>query len=505
MIAQLLAPLRVANSPRSPSPALVVGSLCLAFGGAVGVLFGVAGGLVGTVLVIGVLAGYLMLRSVIVGLVALIGLACLLPFAALPVDIGFSPTFLDLVLAALFFVWVSRLVARKDPEFVVLPPTGAVLCFAVLAVASFVAGLGHSPLTATLIRRFAEILLSVLVFLLVINTVRTRLHLRLLVVCLIVAGTLAALIGIVLYVLPSPLTVRLLSMLRVVRYPAGSGVLRYIEENHELPLRATSTSIDPNVLGGMLIFTSTLTAAQVFAKRPMVSRRLTLPMLAVMVACLVLTFSRGSLAGLGVALVLMGLLRHRKMLWIGVAAIALMFALPPFQVYVQHLLEGLRGEDLATQMRLGEYKDALALIGRHPWLGVGFGGTPEIDTYLGVSSVYLLIAEEMGLLGLMAFLFAMLRFATKLLGALRWCEPDSELAPILLGTGMAVVGGLTGGILDHYLFNLSFPHAAALLWLVIGLGAVATNLVEQRPPAASGQRRGQRIPPSPTRAARRRA
>jgi len=37
-------------------------------------------------------------------------------------------------------------------------------------------------------------------------------------------------------------------------------------------------------------------------------------------------------------------------------------------------------------------------------IGVGFVGTPDIDIYLGVSSLYLLIAEEMGLVGLGVFL-----------------------------------------------------------------------------------------------------
>jgi len=76
------------------------------------------------------------------------------------------------------------------------------------------------------------------------------------------------------------------------------------------------------------------------------------------------------------------------------------FLLMPFtQDYVGHFLDAFTGSDRATQMRLGEYKDALILIARYPLFGVGFGSSPDIDTYIGVSSVYLLMAEEMGLLG----------------------------------------------------------------------------------------------------------
>ncbi len=54
-------------------------------------------------------------------------------------------------------------------------------------------------------------------------------------------------------------------------------------------------------------------------------------------------------------------------------------------------------------MRFGEYKDALILIERYPLFGVGFTGTPDLDIYLGVSMLYLIIAENMGIIGLALF------------------------------------------------------------------------------------------------------
>ncbi|MBN1399927.1 MAG: O-antigen ligase family protein, partial [Anaerolineae bacterium] len=362
-------------------------ALCCLAGVPVGAVIGLAGGLYGSAFLLGLLAAYLMLRSLTLGLVIVIGIICLLPFAALPVDIGFAPTFLDLALGGVFFVWISRLVSHKDQEFVAASPILGVLIFAALATASFILGLSHAPLTANVLRHFAEILMSILLFVLVTNAVRSEGQLRILVLALILAGFLAALIGVVLYLLPDTLTMRLLSVLRVVRYPTGSSVLRYIEDDPELPLRATSTSIDPNVLGGMLIFVTTLTAAQAFCERPLLPRRWLLLMLATMAVCLVLTFSRSSFGGLAAALFLLGLLRYRKLLWIGALALGLLFLLPPAQAYVQHALEGIQFADLASQMRLGEYKDAFILIRRYPWFGVGFSGTPDIDTYLGVSSV----------------------------------------------------------------------------------------------------------------------
>jgi len=473
---------RVQQGLYHPKPwvrGLTVVAICLAVAVPAGTVIGLLGALYGSAALIALVAGYLMLRSITVGLVCLIGVICLLPFAALPVNIGFSPTFLDLVLVMLFFVWVSQLATRKQLEFVTSPPTVAVLIFLLLAIVSFIVGLTHGRLTANLLRHFFEILLSVSVFVLVINTVRTKTQLKTLVVALMLAGFASALIGVVLYLLPEELTVRLLSILRVVRYPSGSSVLRYIEDNPELSLRATSTSVDPNVLGGMLIFVATITGAQAVAKRPLLPRAWVLVMFSMMVLCMVLTFSRGAFAGLAVALFLLGLVRYRRMLWVVVAVAAIILVFPPARVYVEHFVEGMQGQDLATQMRLGEYRDSLQLIARYPWFGVGFSGTPDIDIYLGVSSVYLLIAEEMGLLGLLAFLGALASFLVNFVAVRSAWSRDAELEPIILGTCLAVVGAAIAGALDHYSFNLDFPHAAALMWLVVGLGASAIRLIGQ--------------------------
>ena len=61
-------------------------------------------------------------------------------------------------------------------------------------------------------------------------------------------------------------------------------------------------------------------------------------------------------------------------------------------------------------MRFGEYKDALTLIDRYPLFGVGFTGVPDIDLYLGVSMLYLIIASNMGLIGLVLFVAVMVGF-----------------------------------------------------------------------------------------------
>ncbi len=421
-------------------------------------------------------AGVLMLRDTQWGFIALVALVCLLPFGALPFKIGFTPTFLDLALLAIYFVWVMRIAAGKTERFVGSALGLPLVVFLMLACASFVAGLGHAYLDQYILRHFVEILLSIGLFFAVLNCVRTEKQLHLLTTVLIVAGFGAALVGVVLYFLPPDWSIRLLSALGRVGYPTGAGVLRYVEDDPSLALRAISTSTDPNVLGGLLILITTLTAAQLFAKRPLLPRPAVAMMALIDAVCLYLTFSRGSMFGLAVGIGTLAVLRYRKLIPAMVVAAILLLLLPQTQGYIEHFVEGIRLQDLATQMRLGEYKDALMLIGRHPWIGVGFVGTPEGSLYIGVSNVYLLIAEEMGLVGLAVFLLILGLFYWHVLRAWPEVRQHSGLEAILLGLTSAVTGILAGGILDHYFFNLNFPHSVSIFWLYLGMAMATVHL-----------------------------
>jgi O-antigen ligase len=456
--------------------------LCLAAALGGGLYVGVVGGLYAVAGAAALIVGILILRSTHWGLLWLVGIICLLPFAALPMlksRLGFTPTFMDLVLVGIFFVWVTRMATRRDRTLVASPLGLPVALFLVFTLFAFALGMGHARPTSTTLRRFLELLVGIALFFVVVNSVRTRWQLEQLSRVIMLASAAAAGIAIFLYVIPEDWAVRLLTTLTRLDYPGGHGVLRFVEDNPENPMRAIGTSIDPNVLGGLMVFASGLTVPQLFAERPLLDRRLVTLMLGADVLCLYLTYSRSSLGGLIVVLLLMALLRYRRLLWVGLFGVLLLLLLPQTQSYVVHLIEGLRMQDLATQMRLGEYKDALTLIARHPWLGVGFSGTPEIDVYLGVSSVYLLMAEEVGIIGLGLFLLAMGSLFARFWAAWRRGLAESRVEAILLGLSGALAGVLAAGVLDHYLFNLVYPHMLSLFWLYVGLMVVALGMAEE--------------------------
>lgn len=446
---------------------------------AVGLVIGLAGPAIALALVVVGIGGWLVIRSPLWGLVGIIAVATLLPFATLPFKIGFTPTFLDVAVFATLAVWAMAYATRTETRLEASPIGGLIALFLALAVVAFALGLRHARPTPNHLRQFLEMVLSITLFFVVINTVRTRAQLVLLAKALILGGAMAAGFGVLFYILPREVTVWILNRLARLGYPGGFGALRFVNDDPDGLMRAIGTSVDPNVLGGLMVLVGVFTATQAVAATPLFRRRWLLFMAGLQVLCLYLTISRGSMLGFVAGLLAVGLLRYRKLVLLLMLG-GLLFVLLPFtQEYVQHLLAGFAGQDRATQMRFGEYRDALTLISRYPFFGVGFVGVPELGLYIGVSSLYLLMAEEMGIVGLSVFLLLMAAFLNALLVALRR-RPDPGLEPLLLGVMGSMVGLLAAGVFDHYLFNLTYPHMTALLWILVGLGMTTVRQSEGR-------------------------
>lgn len=443
----------------------VVGGLIMAFGGPV-----VAAGLL-----LAVIATLIVLRNLEIGLWGVIAVVCLLPFATLPFKIVITPTFLDLALGAVVAVWTLRLVTGQQTRVVTAPVTVPLLIFIVVAVFAFIFGLGNGPLTTQLLRRFAELMLSLGFVIIVVDYCRTWERLERLVKVLLLAGAAAGAVGIGLWLLPDDLANSMLNILGRIGYPGGN-VIRYIEENPDLAERAIGTSVDPNVYGGLLVLLGTVAAPQMLAKRPIFPRWLSVLIFCLIFVALMLTFSRGAFVALAGGLGFIALARYRQLIPYMIFAGLLILVLPFTQDYVVRLLEGFQGQDLATQMRFGEYRDAWTLMTRYPIFGVGFAGSPDLDLYLGVAMVYLTIGQQMGFLGLLSFAAVMGTVLGYAFFNRHIFAQAERLDPLWLGIHAAIISGLIAGIFDHYLFNMEFLHAVTAFWFLIGLGVAATRL-----------------------------
>lgn len=443
-----------------------------------GIVLAFGGPIAGAAVVLGGLATILVLRNIELGFFAVIGVVALLPFATLPFDIGLTPTFLDFALGAVVVVWLLGIVTGRQRRIVTAPVALPLALFIIVAVFAFIFGLANGPLTPTLLRKFAELLLSLGFVLVVIDYCRTWTRLERLVKFLLLMAAAASIIAIGLWFMPDDTANNLLNILTRLGYPGG-WVIRYIEENPELSERAIGTSVDPNSLGGLLLMMGALIGPQLVTRQPLFRRRIIWPIAGLIIIALVLTYSRGAMLGLAAGLGLVAVARYRRLLpYMGLAALLLLL-LPVTQGYIGRFTEGFQGADLATQMRFGEYKDALILIGRYPVFGVGFAGTPDIDLYTAVASVYFTIAGRMGLFGLLAFLGVIGAVFTYAFRHRRAARADARHDAVWLGLHAALFGALVAGVFDHYLFNMDFHHAVTIFWMMLGMAVAGTRLVAE--------------------------
>jgi O-antigen ligase len=454
---------------RSVVTGLAIGAGAVIFGA----LTAVGGPVVGFGALIGLCAAAYILVNMMAGLYLTVIIMALLPFATLPVKIALTPTLIDCAIGAFIVVYLFQWMTGRRTRFRFVPAHLLIIGFMIFMTLSFVAGLGHAPPTTAVLRRFAEMLLSILFAILLVDVVRDVKTLRRVLLLLIVAGSTQAVAGIGLVLINDQTAERILNSLGRFGYPVG-GVIRYVEENPLLAERAIGTWVDPNAYGGFMLIVGVLAGVQILSSKPVTgSRWLAVLLFAPIGVALLLSQSRSAFVALGVAALIIAVMRYRWIIPVMLIAAVAFFVLPFTRSYSDRLLAGLNNQDLATQMRFGEYKDAFILIGRYPLIGVGYTGAPDRDIYLGVSSMYLSIAGRTGLVGLTLFLLVIAE--TFRYGLVRWrrIQRDPLLVDNWLGLAAALAGAMIVGIFDHFMANIEFNGSVLSFWMIVGLTLAA--------------------------------
>jgi len=410
------------------------------------------------------------------GVFLFVAVVAFLPFGVIPLPIGGAQlTLIDAVLIATYTAVLARLATgawKLD-----LGVTGAALVgFALVIGAAFLNGSIASSAPPELIRRVAKLAAAVLFFVVARALLAAPGRVPLLLCWLMVAGAIQGAIGSALRLLPPITQLNVLSSLRVIGYPT-TDVLRYVpgpNNTYTDQLRAIGTSVDPNVFGGTLMLALALIIVQWASPRPVLPKPALLALAVPTALGILLSLSRASWLGLSLALLLVGAVRYKRILLLFLIGAVALLATPMGQDIVERFVSGFSTTDRATAFRVGEYYNAWVLIQRYPLLGIGFGSSPDIDVTAGVSSVYLLVAEQTGLLGLAVYLVAL--GSAWLVGwrALRRTA-DPRRQAIVAALFGALTGALVAGMLDHYFANQSFPHAVALFWLYAAALTVAAR------------------------------
>jgi O-antigen ligase len=414
-------------------------------------------------------------------LVALLLTAALLPFGTLPFSVGFTPSLLDTAMGGVLFIYLFQWMRGYRYDLRWTPVSGLIVALILMMLFAFFLGLRGGRPSMNQLRTFLSLLLSLSMALLWVDWVRDVAMLRRLSLAFLLGGALAGLLGIFLWLLPDLTAETLLNRLGRFGYPVG-GVIRYREDGVAIGVeRAIGTWIDPNAYAGFLLMMGNLAGAQLLSRRPLTYWRVPAWMAFALIGlALFLSDSRGSFLGLVAGLGVIALFRYRQLIWLGGLMGTAALFLPQTQRFIGRLASGFQGADLETQMRLGEYKDALNLIQQHPVVGVGFTGVPYIDLYVAFSSTYLSIAAYAGLIGLALYLLT-------LGGVLGWgvswwrrIKQEAELVDIWLGLLGGIIGAMVGGVFDHFYFNPQFQATSFTFWTFIGLFLATTQVAIEK-------------------------
>lgn len=435
-------------------------------GTALGWLTAAQGPVAGAVILIGLAGAVVVLSDPRAALWAVIGIVTLLPFGVIPVRVGLTLTLFETVALAAIAVWLLHVVLRRDELISTAGPAAWIALLLVGTLFAFLLGIGHGYTTETF-HNYGKFVLAIALTYVVWNTIRSLGDARRLLTVILLGGASASAIGLTLQLGGPGMTMAVLSRLVPFGYPS-SRIVRFIEDDPAKSMRLVSTSVDPNSFGGLLAVVFVLASSQVIARHRVIPRWLTVPAVALSGAAMLFTQSRGAWVGAAAGLALLALFRYRRLLIpmaLGAAAIPVLGIGSHF---IDRFAQAVRLEDPATKLRLAEYQNAFDIIRQHPFFGVGFGQAPSVELQTGVSSIYLTIAEQTGLLGVALFVLAV---GSVVLHGFRYWRgrrdtPEGDLSLTLLA---ALSSALTVGLVDHYFFNISFPHMAALFWILSGL------------------------------------
>lgn len=365
-----------------------------------------------------------------------------------------SPAIADAALLLGVLAWAGKLVRTQGRAFRRMPLDVPLLCFAALGALS----VAVSPDPAFSFYNYHQLMgRYLLVYYLFVQNVTTERALRRVVWAAGLSAFCVAGYGVYQYVHGIDVT--------DMRWVDG-------EQFPELKTRVFSTLENPNLLAGYL--SAVMSVAFGFCCRLRSRRGLAAAASLFLLcgACLLMTYSRGAWLSLFAVLAGYGALRSRRLLfWVALflAAVLLLDA-----TIAERLASSFEARDTSSSMRVALWESTIAMILEHPLLGVGWGAYwqvyPLYDFFIQNDAVkivhahnmYLNIAAETGVFGLLAFLSCLFGHVH-----LAFTDASRRASPFLsglaLGAGLALAVLAVGGLTDYVLFNTS---VSMLFWLL---------------------------------------
>lgn len=244
-----------------------------------------------------------------------------------------------------------------------------------------------------------------------------------------------------------------------------------VENNPDVKTRIYSVFGNPNILAEYLILTIPMSVALFWQSKKLHKKILFLGTTLIMTLALVLTLSRGGWIGFAVAaLIFIVLVEKRILLSLIPLSVAAVYLLP--QSIINRILSIGNLADSSNAYRIKIWDITLEII-KDNWIsGVGFGHLPfkqTFETYIRTMptyhahNTYLQTAAEIGVPGLIAFLFFL--FILFKYGVHKLIKKDNNYIKIMGAGALAGIGGLFAhGAVENVLY---LPKIIITFWILV--------------------------------------
>jgi len=378
----------------------------------------------------------------------------------------FSAIFLylsDVLVFLLLALWFIKILKKREIKVTKIPLWGI---FLVMFILILVLSLFWSQNLTLSIYSTTKVLLCIGLFVYLKNNLKEKTFLNSLKI-ISLGGVLQSFIALIQFIKQSSLGIVYLGESVVSRSLVG--VAKIGVGNIKI-IRSYGTFSHPNILGAFLLLALYCSIYLVLKKRKVFL--LTLPFL---VLGLILTFSRSILFFGLIPLIIFltyKFFKNRKIeilrpLFVIILSI-LILSMPLSPLLTQRM--SIDSQDQAVSLRIFYNKSAIEMIKKSPLVGVGLRNStlelkkiyPDLEDwqYQPVHNIYLLIASEVGILGLLVFILFLL-FLFKRSTELEIVNQERHMFLILTSVFLIL------GLFDHYFFTIN--QGIIIFWLILGI------------------------------------
>lgn len=254
----------------------------------------------------------------------------------------------------------------------------------------------------------------------------------------------------------------------------------------DIGARISSFLGNPNMLGVYLVIVFPLALGQMINSRRIINKFLYGICALAILACTVMTWSRGAWLGLIIAFLVMLVICNTKSIWLIVAAVA---TVPVWAIYlpssiINRFMSILSMSDSSVIYRFNTWAGVLRMIGDH-WIGgIGVGedafrtlwglyALPGTESVMHSHNLLLEITLSVGVVGLIVFVVAIVAYVQKCFVGMRGRKSGSKSRTMIAAGFSGILGALVMGLTDYIWYNY---RVFLIFWAVIALTVALSKI-----------------------------